>query len=211
MVRIRGIFVLFLAFMILCNSSCLAYSYKTAPTSVGETIMTKKGSYVDLRGQIRSPYDPPNADKIPSQPRLQQTITNTEMYYKINKEGYRGKRYKLSPVPAEYTQHYSERTPHPYSKGQFVEVWEQGEKKGKVYLTDEYAMSYFFLDNWATGVVMAKIRARKFHKKPAVFLFIEDFVSDDGDMYKAKKFAELLGVAIFYGTIDKQIPAEWVR
>ena len=69
---------------------------------------------------------------------------------------------------------------------------------------------YFFLElgYWC---YYGKIRARKFHKKPAVFLFVEDMVSDDGDMYKAKKFAELLGVAIFYGTIDKQIPAEWVQ
>ena len=138
-------------------------------------------------------------------------LTNQEMYYKINMEGSRGKEYKLPPVPPEYTQHYSERTPHPYTKQQFIDVWEKGEKVGNAYLTDEYAMSYFFLENWATGVVMAKIRAKKLHRQPAVFLFVEDMVSDDGDMYRAKKWAELLGVAIFYGTIDKEIPAEWVQ
>lgn len=189
-----------LVFIIACNS-CLAY----------ETIMTKEGSYVDLRGQIDSPYIPPHPENIPTQPLLQQTITNTEMNYRINEEGYRGRPYKLSPVPAEYTQHYSERTPHPYTKQQYIKVWEKGEKIGTVYVTDEYAMSYYFLENWATGVIAAKIKARKFHKKPAVFLFIEDFVSDDGDMYKAKKLAELLGVAIFFGTIDREVPAEWVQ
>lgn len=182
-----------------------------APSFAGSTIETREGSYIDLRGQIRSPYDPPHAENIPTQPRLQQTITNTEMYYRINMEGYRGREYKLPPVPAEYTQHYSLRTPHPYTKQQYLDVWVEGEKVGKIYLTDEHAMSYFFLENWATGIIMAKIRARKFHRKPAVFLFVEDLVDSGSDMYNAKKFAKLLGVEIFYGTIDKRIPADWVQ
>ena len=198
MVRIVG--SLILAVVILGNS-CLAY----------ETTIVPEGCYVDLRGQIRSPYDPPHPEKIPTKPRLQEELTNHEMYYKINMEGYRGKEHKLSPVPPEYTQHYSTRTPHPYTKQQFLAVWEKGEKVGKVYLDGEYAVSYFFLENWATGIISAKVRARKHHKKPAVFLFIEDMVSDNSDMYNAKQFAELLGVAIFFGTIDKQIPAEWVQ
>ena len=176
-----------------------------------ETIITKDGSYIDLRGQICSPYDPPHPENIPTRPKLQQTITNSEMYYKINMEGYRGREYKLSPVPAEYTQHYSLRTPHPYTKEQYIDVWRVGEKTEKIYLTKEYAISYFFLDNWAVGIITAKIRAGKFRKKPAVFLFVEDLTDSGGDMYNAKKFAKLLGVKIFYGTIDKEIPAEWVQ
>ena len=131
------------------------------------------------------------------------------MYYDINMEGYRGKPNKLSPVPAEYTQHYSERTPHPYTKKQYMAVWAEGKKEGKVYVTDNYAMSYFFMDNWATGIILAKIRARKYHKQPAVFFFIEEI--KDAEMNEAKLMAQQLGVAIFFGTIDKQIPAEWVQ
>lgn len=199
MVQLKS-FSAFLVFMMLC-SSCSAY----------ETTIVREGCYVDLRGQIDSPYDPPHPENIPTSPRLQQEVTNHEMYYKINMEGYRGEERKLSPTPAGYTQHYSERTPHPYTKKQFLDVWAVGEKVGSVYITDEYATSYFFLDNWATGILIAKKRAKKFHKKPAVFLFVEDLALEDGNMYKAKKMAELLNVQVFYGTIDKQIPAEWVQ
>ena len=177
-----------------------------------ETIMTREGCYVDLRGQIHSPYEPPHPENIPTKPRLQQPITNYEMYYKINMEGYRGEEHKLSPVPAEYTRHYSERTPHPYTKEQFIKVWQKGKKSGKIdCLTDKYAISFFFFVNWATGVVVAKWRAKRVPQKAAAFFFVEDMGFDEADMYKAKKWAELLGVKIFFATIDKQIPSTWVR
>ena len=61
----------------------------------------------------------------------------------------------------------------------------------------------------ATRKIIAKIRAMKHHKQAAVFLFIEDLGS--AEMLQAKRWAELWGVKIFFGTIDKGIPAEWVQ
>ena len=125
-------------------------------------------------------------------------------------DGYRGKKYKLSPVPPGYTQHYSLRTPHPYTKEQYIKVWQNGKSSGKIdCLTNEYAISYFFLDNWATGVIVAKWRAKRVPQKAAAFFFVEDL--SKADMYNAKQWAELLGVKVFFATIDKQIPAEWVQ
>lgn len=193
--------IVILVTAVFSGSFCIAY----------ETTMTREGCYVDLRGQIHSPYNPPHPENIPTQPRLQQPITNYEMYYKINMEGYRGEEHKLSPVPAEYTQHYSKRTPHPYTKEQYIKVWQKGKKSGEIdCLTDKYAISFFFLDNWATGIIVAKWRARKVPQKAAAFFFIEDLATEDS-MYKAKQMAELLGVKIFFATIDKQIPSTWVR
>ena len=196
MVFMRSFFI-FLILILACDS-CFGYSSE----------MTRDGFYIDLRGQIESPYDPPHPENIPSQPRLQQPISDPEMYYKINVEGYRGAPNKVRPVPGG-TVRFCERPSHPYTKEQFLAVWAEGEKIGNVYITDKYAMSYFFIDNWATGVLVAKVRARKFHKQPAVFFFIEDL--GKAETYEAKKMAEQFGVAIFFGTIDKRIPAEWIQ
>ena len=194
MVRIRGL-LLFLVFIIAC-SSC--YSY--------ETELTRNGVYVDLKGQIDSPYDPPHPENIPKSPRLQQTIADPELYYRINEEGYRGAPNKVRPVPG-YTARFCTRRAHPYTKEQYMAVWAEGKKVGNVYLTKQYAMSYFFIDSWATGVIAAKIRAMKFHKQAAVFFFIEEL--HNADTYNAQKMAEQFGVVVFFGTIDKRIPAEW--
>lgn len=196
MVRIRS-FLIFLAFIVVCNS-CLGY----------EATTTKFGVYSDLRGQIRSEYDPPHPENIPTNPRLQQPMTDPQLYYELNEEGYRGAANKVRPVPGGVVR-YGERITHPYTKAQYLAVWAKGKKVKNVYLTDKYAMSYFFIDNWATGVILAKIRARKFHKQPAVFFFIEEL--QNADLYNAKKMAEQFGVAIFFGTIDKQVPASWVQ
>lgn len=196
MVRIKS-FLILLVF-VMTYSSCLGY----------EATTTKFGVYSDLRGQIRSPYNPPHPENIPLSPRLQQPMTDPQLYYEMNEEGYRGAANKVRPVPGGVVR-YCERTVHPYTKAQYLAVWAEGTKVGKVYITDKYATSYFFIDNWATGVILAKIRARKFHKQPAVFFFIEEL--QNAEMYDAKKMAEQFGVAIFFGTIDKQIPASWVQ
>ena len=196
MVRIKSISVL-LVFILLCNS-CLAY----------EATTTRDGVYLDLRNQIRSPYDPPHVEKIPETPRLQQPMSDAEFYYRINMEGYRGAPNKVRPVPGG-TWRFCERVAHPYTKKQYMDTWAEGRKEGKVYLTKEYAMSYFFIDNWAMGIILAKMRARKFHKKPAVFFFVEEI--QNADFNNAKNMARQFGVAIFFGTIDKQIPTEWVQ
>lgn len=194
MVLIRGL-LLFLSFTVVC-SSC--YSY--------EATTIREGVYLDLRGQIRSSYNPPHPENIPIQPALQQPVSDAEMYYKINQEGYRGAPNKVRPVPGG-TVRFCTRRAHPYTKEQYMAVWAEGKKVGNVYLTKQYAMSYFFIDSWATGVIAAKIKARKFHKQAAVFFFIEEL--QNADIRNAQKMAEQFGVVAFFGTIDKRIPAEW--
>lgn len=192
--------IVILVTAVFSGSFCIAY----------ETTMTREGCYIDLRGQIHSPYDPPNPENIPQKPNIAQPITSYEQYYDVNCRGYRRPKGKVPIIPG-YSAHYSTRIPHPYTKEQFIRVWQNGKKSGKIdCLTDKYAISYFFIDNWATGIIIAKWRARKVPQKAAAFFFIEDLATEDS-MYKAKQMAELLGVEIFFGTIDKQIPAEWVR
>ena len=194
MVRIRS-FLVFLVLSVVCGS-CSGY----------EATNTRYGVYLDLRGQIRSPYDPPHPENIPTSPRLQQPMSDPQLYYEMNEEGYRGAPNKVRPVPGGVVR-YCERIIHPYTKAQYLAVWAEGKKVGNVYLTQQYAMSYFFIDNWAIGVILAKIRARKFHKKPAVFFFIEEL--QNAETSEAQKMAKQFGVDIFFGTIDKRIPAEW--
>ena len=190
--------IIILIILLFENINCFSY----------ETVMTREGCYIDRRGQINSPIDPPHPEYIPTKPNLTQPLTSWEDYYDRNVAGERDKPNKLPDIPG-YTKHYSERSPHSYTKEQYMNVWAQGIKVGNVYLTNEYAMSYFFIDNWASAISIAKIRAMKHHKQAAVFLFIEELGS--AEMLQAKRWAELWGVKIFFGTIDKGIPAEWVQ
>ena len=195
-------FLTLLAFI--CISSLPCFSY--------ESYVDGTGCTVDMREQFDDRATvPPHPENIPGTPRVQQDVTSYEQYYDVNFKGYRRTEARLPIVP-EYTAHYSDRIPHPYKKQQYINVWKNGEKCGKIdCLTDEYAISFFSVDNWFIGITTAVLRARRVPQKAACFLYVEEAGSQAGNMYQAKKWAELWNVKIFFGTISQGIPVEWVQ
>jgi hypothetical protein len=184
------------------------------PCSSADTWTTRGGYVMDYRGEVqKSPIKPPHPENIPSNSRALQTTVDFESYYKINTEGYRGKEDKLPISPAGYTQVYSTRTVKPYTKEDYINVWCDGRKHvGKIdCLTDDYAISYFPLSSWSTGITRAAWRARKYSQKGVAALYVEDTGAIDSDMYEAKKWAEQWGAKIMFISIDAGIPAEWVQ
>lgn len=203
MVRIKFI-TLFLLCGMLMNS---------LPAFSESVVTTKDGYVMDGRGQIfNSPIEPPNKDFIPDSSKPQQTVVNFEEYYKVNVEGYRRPEGKL-PLVAGYTTHYSERRAHPYTKSDYVNAWCSDKKYvGKVdCLTDDYAISFFPVSQWSVGITRAALRAKKFSQKGAAFLYVEDSGVDAGNIYEAKKWAELWDVKVMFGTIDSGIPEDWIQ
>lgn len=195
-------FLTMLAFMFVSGLPC--FSYESSVDNTGYTI--------DMRQQFddRAP-EPPNPENIPEEPRVQQNVTSFEQYYDINYKGYRRSESRLPIVP-KYTAHYSDRVPHPYKKKQYVNVWKCGKKVGNIdCVTDEYAISFFSVENWFVGITTAVWRARKVPQKAACFLYVDEAGSDAKEMYQAKKWAELWNVKIFFGTISQGIPVEWVQ
>lgn len=178
-----------------------------------ETWVDEHGYHVDGRGQVSNSYIVvPHPENVPLFPAAQQTVVDFDSYYKRNVEGYRGDESKLPIVPG-YTANYSERRAHSYTKEDYINVWCTGEKHvGKVdCMTGEYAVSYFPVSMWSRGITTAAWRARKYPQKGAAFLYVEDMGADAGDVYEAKEWAEMWGVKVFFGTIDRGIPEEWIQ
>jgi hypothetical protein len=202
MVKIKS-FLAVLVFLLVSCSPCLAIS----------TWADKDGYYTDYREEVtKSPIKPPHPEYIPYSSRAMQTTVDFESYYKVNEEGYRGEEDKLPIIPG-YTENYSTRKVKPYTKEDYINIWCDGQKHvGKVdCLTDDYALSFFPLSSWSTGITRAVLRARKYSQKGVAVFYVEDMGAITGDMYEAKKWAEMWGAEVRFVSIDAEIPLEWIR
>jgi hypothetical protein len=209
MVRITNILI----YLVGVLTICVFMNLISLPCFSYDSSVDRTGYTIDMRGQ----YDedtvikPPHPENIPSTPKVQQTITSFEEYYDVNYEGYRRPEGKLPLIP-EYTAHYSTRNPYPYTKQQYINVWKCGPKVGNIdCLTDEYAISFFSVEDWFIGINTAVWRARKVPQKPACFLYVDDAGAHVREMCQAKQWADLWKVKIFFGTIDQGIPVEWIN
>jgi len=174
---------------------------------------SKEGFYIDARGQIDGNYiKPPHPENIPNYMYANETVVPFDNYYEKNIEGKRAKGNKLERIP-NYNANFSERRAHPYTHDEYVNVWCSGEigVNGVDCVTPEYAISFFPVDRWSRAITIAALRARKLPQKGAAFLYVEDFGADAGDIYEAKKWADMWGVKVFFGTIDAGIPDSWIR
>ena len=173
----------------------------------------REGYYVDERNQIpeyqRIP--PPNEENIPTQPRATKTVVPFDSYYDVNTLGIRRHPY-MTPIIPNYNRYYSERRAQPYTKADFVNVWCSGDKgaNGVDCQTDVYAITFVKARNWPLGVVKAPLKARKVHKKMALFIMVDDLAIDAQDMHDVKAWGELYNVQIYFGTIDSYIPGDWI-
>lgn len=181
--------------------------------SASAIIVDRNGFYVDGTGQIPeyARIAPPNENKVPPVPHPTQTVVPFDRYTDINIRGLRRAPYMEQYVP-NYNVHYSNRRAEPYTKQEYIDVWCTGEKNvNKVDCsTDEYSIYFFPVRNWAWGVTSSVWRARKTHKRCAIFFWVDDLGLDAKYMYDAKKWAELYNTTIHFGTIDAYIPQSWV-
>ena len=178
-----------------------------------EALSTPYGFYADCRGEIRDSYiKPPHPENIPSMSQRIENVVDYESNYRRNSEGYRGREGKLPLIPS-YTENYSDRTVTYYSKEDYINVWCDGKKHvGKVdCLTKDYAISFFPLSSWSSGIAAAAWRARKLPQQGVAALYIEDSGANGTDMYEAKKWAQKWGAKILFISIDSGVPLEWVQ
>lgn len=198
------VFLRKLLILIVIATSLPAFAY--------DSWVTRDGYYIDGTGQVEgSDIYPPHPEKIPA-PRAVQDITSFERYYDRNIEGKRIEEnsWKNPDIP-NYNVHYSTRSPHTYTKQDYINVWCSGEKVGKVdCMTDEYAISFFPVSQWFRGIVTANLRARKYPQKGMAFLYVDEIGGDARYMQEAKRWASQYNSNVFFGTIDKGIPMEWI-
>ena len=202
MVRVIKIFVLCL-FMISLSSQSWGLS----------TRVEEDGVYIDGRGQMGlNTIDPPHVENIPEEPHPIETIVPYDTYYKIEYEGYKRPAWK-QPLIYDYNTHASTRVGQSYTKQEYIDVWCDGTQHvGKVdCLTDRYALSFFSVRNWAFGIITAAHRGKKFEQEGAAFLYVESVAIENDYIVQAKKWAELWGIPVFFGTIDSEIPLDWIQ
>lgn len=179
-----------------------------------DTVATTKDGYiVDCRGNYsNSPIKPPHPENIPSVSNTVQPVVDFEEYHKINEEGYRGREDKL-PLIYGYTINGSSRSFTYYNKEDYINIWCDGQKHvGKIdCLTDEYAISFFPLSEWARGIAVAAWRARGRSQKGVAAFYVEDAGANAADLHQAKDWADLWRAKIMFISIDAGIPVDWVQ
>lgn len=195
----------FLVFLVsvLVGLSCSAY----------EAVVTKDGYLLDRRGQLEGDYiRPPHPENIPSSPHLGQDLTDFSTYYDVNIIGKR-RADNMEPIISGYNWNVSTRLIKSYTKQQYVDVWCDGTQHvGKIdCLTQDYAVSFFPVNNWSTAITRAALRARKVPQKGVAFLYVEDLATMSKDVHEAKDWADLWGVSVMFGTIDGGVPIEWIN
>ena len=203
MVRLKR-FLLILTLMVLSG---------TVAQACTNVSVSKDGYVADCRGEYaNSPIKPPHPENIPSVTKTVQPVVDFEEYHKINEEGYRGREDKL-PLVYGYTIYGSSRSFTYYDKEDYINVWCDGRKHvGKIdCLTDDYAISFFPLSEWAKGITAASWRARGRSQKGVAAFYVEDAGSNAADLHQAKDWAELWGAKIMFISIDAGIPIEWVQ
>ena len=160
----------------------------------------KKGYAVDGTGQlpISQRIAPPN--KVDITPYYSETIVPFEKYI------------KNSGTQRYSNVQYSERRAVPYSKQQYIDTWCTGEKnvKGVDCMKGDYAITFVRARNWAGGSMKAIYKAKRAHKKPVLFLMVDDICLDGSYMQEAKAWAELWNSVVVFGTIDSFIPWSYV-
>ena len=174
----------------------------------------KDGFHIDGRGQIEnSPIVVPHPENTPQGARVVQETTSFDNYYKVNIEGYRSPEGKVPLITGYSALEGSYRPVRLYDKEEYINVWCSGQKHvGKVdCLTEDYAISFFPVSQWSRAITTAAWRAKWHKQKGAAFLYIDVLDGSLNDMSEAKKWAELWGATIFFGTIDAGIPVDWVN
>ena len=173
----------------------------------------RDGYYVDGRNQIPEyqRIDPPHPENIPTEPRAQRTVVPYDSYYDVNVLGIRRHPY-MTPVIPNYNRYYSERRAYPYTKEDYVNVWCDGEKfkDGIDCQSEQYAITFAKASDWAGAVIKAPFKAKKTHKKTALFIMVGDLALDAKYMHDVKMWGELFNVQIWFGTIDSFIPQDWI-
>lgn len=227
MYRPKNKFLNYLLLFLLIYSPAMAYDklYDTqlAPNvgtikanEPGEQVIKtdrEKGYYIDNTGQIEEFHriPPPNPEQIPAQGNPVRTVLPFDKYYDVNVMGIR-KASDRVPVIPNYNTYYSERRAYPYTKDQFMNVWCTGLKyiNGVDCQTEQYAITFIRARDWAWGVIKAQIKAKKAGKKAALFVMVDDLGLDAKNMHDTKNFAELFNMKVFFGTIDSEIPLDWI-
>lgn len=173
----------------------------------------RDGYYVDGRNQIpeyqRIP--PPHPENVPTKPKARKTVVPFDSYYDVNVLGIRRHPY-MTPVIPNYNRYYSERRAYPYTREDYINVWCEGEKfkNGIDCQTSEYAITFSKAANWPGAVIVAPIKAKKAHKKTALFIMVDDLAFDAKDMHDVKQWGELFNVQVWFGTVDSFIPSSWI-
>ena len=189
----------------------LVISFLIAQPTFGESMwVDETGYHIDGRGQVEEPaFLPPHPEMIPQAPLAIQETVDFESYYKTNFLGERRADNRLAIVPG-YNAAYSERHEESYRKQDYINVWCDGRQHvGRVdCLTDKYAISFYPVSAWSAGITSAKWRARGLKQEGVAFLYIDSLSVDAPRIREAKKWADLLGVKVLFGTIDAGISIE---
>lgn len=183
------------------------------PSFGASTKVTPEGVYMDCRDQMSfNTIDPPYKENIPEEPHPIETIVPYDTYYKVEYENYQRPAWR-EPLIYDYNAHASTRHGYSYTKQEYVDVWCTGTQYvGKVdCLTDEYAISFFPVRSWFRGITTAVVRGRKFKQEGAVFLYVESVGGETEYITQAKQWADLWGIKVFFGTIDSEIPLDWIQ
>ena len=173
----------------------------------------RDGYYVDGRNQIPE-YQriaPPHPENIPTEPKARKTVVPYDSYYDVNVLGIRRHPY-MTPVIPNYNRYYSERRAYPYTKEDFVNVWCEGDKfkDGVDCQSEQYAITFAKASDWAGAVIKAPFKAKKAHKKTALFIMVDDLALDAKYMHDVKMWGELFNVQVWFGTIDSYIPSDYI-
>ena len=173
------------------------------------------GYFMDGRGQVPeyARIAPPHEENIP-EPRATKTVVPWDRYYEINKQGYRPMGYQAPLVP-NYNYFYSNRRNRPYTKGDYVAVWCNGEadlKRGTC--TTENKVFYFYdVYHWSTAIAAVQFRDLKRlgdGKERAYVFYVTDLGLMAEQMHAAKEWADLFDMNIHFVTIDSYIPLDWL-
>lgn len=183
------------------------------PSLGASTEVTPEGVYMDCKGQMSfNTIDPPHTENIPSKAHPIETIVPYDTYYEVEYKNYQRPSWR-EPLIYDYNAHASTRRGYSYTKQEYIDVWCEGTQHvGSVdCLTDEYAISFFPVRNWFMGITTAVIRGKKYPQRGAAFLYVESAGGETEFMTQAKEWADLLNIPIFFGTIDSEIPLDWVQ
>ena len=192
---------------------CLVTLMIGCPSFGASTQVTPEGVYLDCKDQMSfNTIAPPHAENIPDKPHPIETIVPYDTYYKVEYENYKRPAWK-EPIIYDYNAHASTRRGYSYTTQEYIDVWCTGTQHvGKVdCLTDEYAISFFPVRNWFMGITRAVMRGKKYPQKGAAFLYVESVGGETEFMTQAKEWADIWGIPIFFGTIDSEIPLDWVQ
>ena len=188
---------------------------QTERSDIGTQVIKRdrQGYYVDERNQIPE-YQriaPPHPENIPTEPKGQRTVVPFDSYYDVNTLGIRRHPY-MTPVIPNYNTYYSERRAYPYTKEDFVNVWCEGDKfkDGIDCQTENYAITFAKANSWPVAVIKAPIKAKKGHKKTALFIMVDDLALDAQYMHDVKMWGELFNIQVWFGTIDSYIAQDWI-